>query len=189
MATPAYAPNATGQPYVPPPPPTGLDPASSADWYNHQDTPASGGMGQMGMHRWRTEGAHAVDDQYQQMYKRWANEGDLDYSGEAQIGQHYDRMRARQLAMDAAMGRSGGGVGSAGQASLYGDQGNAISEYERQVKQARDQRHHEELMSLLGFGRDVSMAELHRKWAKEDSPSFLHQLIGVAGDVIPQLIP
>ena len=86
------------------------------------------------------------------------------------------------------MGRSGGGVAAAGQASLFGQQGAAVANMVRQLLEERRKERLAQIMSLQGFEREVALAKLQREWAKEDSPGFFSQLLGVIGDVAPQLI-
>jgi hypothetical protein len=130
-----------------------------------------------------------IDSQYEQMVKGWANEPPIDYSGGAEIGTYYDAARKRQMAQDAAMGRSGGGVAAAGQASLFGQQGAAVANMVRQLLEERRKERLAQVMSLQGFERQVALMKLQREWEKEDSPGFFSQLLGVVGDVAGNFIP
>jgi hypothetical protein len=204
MATPSYSPNAvtppvapppgstptSGQQYVPPPPPDPGDTQGAAYWNEHQAQPFGGPLGAaFQLTKPRDSGQKMIDSQYEQMVKGWAAEGPIDYSGGAEIGQYYDAARKRQAAMDAAMGRSGGGVGAAGQASLYGQQGAAVANMVRQLLEERRKERLAQVMSLQGFERQIALMKLQREWQKEDSPGFFSQLLGVVGDVAGNFIP
>lgn len=183
MAAPASQMNAAA--------PTPAAQGSETDWMRqqHQNQAAGGMFGQHGFHQIRSDGTKAVDTQYQNLANEWDHEAPIDYSGGAEIGQYYDAARKRAEAQDAAMGRSGGGVGAAGQASLYGQQGSAVASMIRQLLQEKERRHAAELAQLRGFGQQVSLAELQRGWQKQDKPGFFKQLLGVVGDVAGNVIP
>ena len=112
----------------------GLSPEDRAKLYQYDRINYSGPD-----YKGRHEANQYLDSLYAQMLRDQANAPPIDYSGGAQIGQYYDRARSRQAAMDAAMGRSGGGVGAAGQASLYGQQGSAVADMVRQLLEQRRQ--------------------------------------------------
>jgi hypothetical protein len=182
MPTPSYAPQGAAPTAPAPAAPGGYtDPDAAALYKSNIAAPST----------WNPTFSHWLggvrqgpnQDAAKSLADQWQNEAPIDFSGEGQIGRYYDAARSRQTAMDAAMGRSGGGVAAAGQASLYGSEGNTIGDYVRQLIAQRQQEHEAELNQLRQYGMQISMAELQRKWAKEDSPSFGQELLGVVGGV------
>lgn len=137
----------------------------------------------------RNEANHYLLQQYQQMLESQNREAPIDYSGGAQIGQYYDRARSRQAAMDAAMGRSGGGVGAAGQSSLYGQQGSAVADMVRQLLEQRRQERMKQEDWMRNLTAQVGHEGLQRNWHQQDSPGFFSQLLGTVGSLAGNLIP
>jgi len=134
------------------------------------------GAGSIALGNFNVEGGRDLANQ-------WQNEAPIDFSGEGQIGRYYDAARSRQAALDAAMGRSGGGVAAAGQASLFGSEGSTVGDYVRQLIAQRQAEHEAELNQLRQYHQQISLAELERQWAKQDSPSFGQELLGTIGGI------
>ena len=132
---------------------------------------------------------HMLYQQYIQMLLRQQNAPPIDYSGGAQIGQYFDSARSRQTAMDAAMGRSGGGVGAAGQSALYGRQGSAVADMVRQLLEQRRQEQMAQEDFMRNMQAQVALKGLDRVYAKEDSPSFFQSLLPAIGSVAGSFLP
>ena len=126
---------------------------------------------------------HMMYQQYLQMLLRQQNAPPIDYSGGAQIGQYFDRARSRQTAMDAAMGRSGGGVGAAGQSALYGQQGSAVADMVRQLLEQRRQEQMAQEDWMRNLQGQVDLKGLDRVFQKEDSPKWWQQALGPIGSI------
>ena len=126
---------------------------------------------------------HMMYQQYLQMLLRQQNAPPIDYSGGAQIGQYFDRARSRQTAMDAAMGRSGGGVGAAGQSALYGQQGSAVADMVRQLLEQRRQEQMAQEDWMRNLQGQVDLKGLDRVFQKEDSPKWWQQALGTVGSI------
>lgn len=162
--------------------PTFTDPQAGALYHDNVDW----GPGVTNPWTKRILGPHkqgAIADAYGDLANEWEHQPPIDYSGQAQIASYYDAARKRQEALDAAMGRSGGGVAAAGQASLFGREGGDIGNYVRALTMQRQQQREQELNQLRAFANQIRLLELQRNWAKQDSPSFLQSLLGTVGSV------
>jgi len=155
-----------------------LDPAAQKEWGDYWNSLYAGPD-----YKGRNEANHMLGQQYAQMLQRRAREAPIDYSGGAQIGQYYDRARSRQMAQDAAMGRSGGGVGAAGQSALYGQQGSAVADMVRQLLEQRRRERTAQEDWMRNLTSNVGMEGLQRNWKKQDSPKWWQQALGTLGSL------
>lgn len=123
------------------------------------------------------------------LYRMLEGMGDIDYSGQARISRNFQSARDRQAAMDAAMGRSGGGVGAAGQSALYGQEGQALGDYDRGLVEQRKQMEYQALQRFLDHAHEMNMQGLGANIQKQNSPGFFDELLGIEGSVLGGLIP